>query len=129
VPQFAELSFDKVEEFRASLARAADDGIAAAAAMHGAWLFDTKHDRDRGSKLITMAYKAEDPWGLGLGIRAMSAHGERFSDAAIAGVERLAHQGFPLAYGTLAAQEMQRISDNRASYSLEKQTMRRLCGS
>jgi hypothetical protein len=121
-PRFAEFSPGRTEEFRQSLSRAAERGVAAAAAIHGAWLVDTNSDRDQGARLITEAYAADDDWGIGLGIGILSGRGERLSDVAIARIDRLARDGFPLAYGILATQEMYRISDNRASYSLEEQT-------
>jgi hypothetical protein len=121
LPRFAEFAPEKVEEFRRALERAAKNGVAAAAAIHGMWLIDTNQDRDRGAKLVTMAHEADDDWALGFTSASMNARGERLSDAAIARVERLARDGFPLAYSILAAQEMFRISDNRTSYSFEEQ--------
>ncbi len=125
-PRFAQFSAEKTEEFRRFLSQAAEDGVTAAAAIHGAWLVDTNidknSDRARGANLMTKAYAAEDEWGLGLSIGVLSARGERLSDVAIARVERLARDGFPLVYGVIAAQQMYRISDDRASYSLDEQT-------
>ncbi|MEZ5830798.1 MAG: hypothetical protein R3D05_06425 [Dongiaceae bacterium] len=111
-PRFVEFSPEKMEEYRRLLAKAADHGNAAAALIHGIWLFDAKGDRDRGPKLITDAYAIGDEWAIGYGLRLFSAQGNRLSPEAITRIKQLSVSGFPFAYGILAAQELYRISDS-----------------
>jgi hypothetical protein len=117
-PRFAEFPAERREQFRRFLAQAAEDGVSGAALVHGAWLFDTNTDRERGARLVTDAYAAEDEWGLGM---VLGVWRERLSDDALARVERLAEDGYPWAYSILAYQRMARISDNRDSYSADQQ--------
>jgi hypothetical protein len=111
-PRFAELSPERTEAFRQSLSRAAEAGVAAAASIHGAWLFDTNADRVRGAQLIMEAYAAGDELAVGAGYVAMIGQSHTLTDADIARVERLSESGYPWAFGILASQSILRFSSD-----------------